>query len=53
MIENLEAILEAIGYSTNSPRKRHLVGGILLSMSFLFGGLAITIMTMKGDKNDG
>lgn len=29
--------------------KKTLDGGILLSMSFLFGGLAVTVLTVKGD----
>ncbi len=30
-------------------RRRHIVGGILLSISLLFGGLAITTMTIRID----
>lgn len=33
----------------DTKRKRHIVGGILISMSMLFGGLAFTIMTIKSD----
>jgi hypothetical protein len=35
-------------------RKRHITGGILLSVSMLFGGLAITVMTInkEGDENN-
>lgn len=37
----------------NTPSKRHIVGGILLSVSLLFGGLALTTMTIKEEnKND-
>lgn len=31
----------------DSRRKRHLVGGLLISVALLFGGLAITVSTMK------
>lgn len=34
-------------YALNTRRKKHLAGGILLSMSMLFGGLAITVLTLK------
>lgn len=39
--------------SLNTNKKRHIAGGILLSISMLFGGLAITILTVKNDdKNE-
>lgn len=54
-MENFEAFIEMLDFSINTDRKRHLVGGILLSVSFLFGGLALTAMTLsndeKGEKN--
>lgn len=36
-----------LDYTLDSKRKRHIVGGILLSVSLLFGGLAFTTMTIK------
>lgn len=51
-MENLDALVEMIDYTLNSKRKRHIVGGILLSISVLFGGLAITTMTLKGDTDE-
>lgn len=33
----------------SSKKKRHIAGGILLSVSMLFGGLAFTVMTLKHD----
>lgn len=41
-----------LDYSLNTRRKRHLAGGILLSISFLFGGLALTIMTVKTEEDN-
>jgi len=41
-----------IDHSMNTKRKRHIAGGILMSISFLFGGLAITIMTIKTEDNN-
>lgn len=41
-----------IDRSINTNKKRHLAGGILLSVSFLFGGLAITILTIKNEETD-
>lgn len=33
----------------NTKRKRHITGGILISISLLFGGLAFTVMTIKNE----
>ena len=41
-----------IDHSLNTRRKRHIAGGVLMSISLLFGGLAITIMTIKTEEND-
>lgn len=45
-MENFEALVSILDFTLDSKRKRHLVGGILLSVSMLFGGLAITAMTI-------
>lgn len=42
-IHDLVTLIDA---TVNTPRKRHIVGGILLSVSLLFGGLALTTMTI-------
>ena len=49
-MENFEAIISLLDFTLDSPRKRHMVGGMLLSISLLFGGLALTAMTMGFDK---
>ena len=46
-VENFESMLNVIDYTLDTDRKRHIAGGILLSMSVLFGGLALTVMTIK------
>lgn len=46
-MEDIDNIVAMIDYMLNTQRKRHIVGGILISMSALFGGLAITAMTIK------
>lgn len=33
-------------------RKRHITGGILLSAALLFGGLAITVVTIQTDEEE-
>lgn len=51
-MDRLERILTMLEYSLNTRRKKHLAGGILLSMSMLFGGLALTVMTLKMEEKD-
>lgn len=51
ILENLETILNVLDYSLDSKRKQHIAGGILLSISMLFGGLSITIMTIRTEEN--
>lgn len=46
-MDRLESILSTIDYSLDTKRKRHMVGGILMSISLLFGGLALTVMSLK------
>ena len=48
-MEYVENILVTIDYTLNTRRKRHLAGGILMSLSLLFAGLSITTFTLKGD----
>lgn len=47
--ENLISVLDSI---LDNKRKRHIAGGILLSVSLLFGGLAITAITIGNEEND-
>lgn len=46
-MEELENIVSVLDFTLDTKRKRHIVGGILLSISLLFGGLALTAMTLK------
>ena len=47
-------IVTLLDYTLDTARKRHIVGGILISVSLLFGGLALTTMTLgrKENSND-
>lgn len=51
-MDNLDSLVEMLNYILSNKRKRHIVGGILLSISVMFGGLAITAMTLKGESNE-
>jgi hypothetical protein len=45
----LEELVSLLDHALNSRRKRHIAGGVLMSLSLLFGGLAVTILTIKHD----
>ncbi|MEG1523871.1 MAG: histidine kinase [Clostridia bacterium] len=49
-MEGLENFISVLDYILDTKRKRHITGGILLSMSMLFGGLALTVMTLKREE---
>ena len=34
-------------HALDTREKRHMAGGVLMSISLLFGGLAITVITLK------
>lgn len=46
-MEEIDNIISILDYSLNTKRKCHIVGGLLLSVSLLFGGLSFTVMTIK------
>lgn len=48
-MDGLEGIIYMLDGILNTKRKRHITGGILVSISLLFGGLAFTVMTIKND----
>lgn len=47
-----EEILLALDHSLDSKKRRHIIGGVLLSISLLFGGVAVTIITLKTEENE-
>ena len=48
----LDDIINTLDVILDSKRKRHITGGILLSAAMLFGGLAVTVMTIRSDEED-
>ena len=48
-MDYLDALIFSLDNMLDTKRKRHIVGGILLSASALFGGLAITVFTIKNE----
>ncbi len=51
-MEGLGNFISMLDFVLDSQRKRHITGGLLLSASLLFGGLALTVMTIKPEGND-
>lgn len=53
-MERIEDFLSISDYTLNTKKKKHIVGGILMSVSLLFGGLAVTVISLKmEDEDDG
>ena len=50
MIDKLGYFLDSIDELLDSGRKRHLFGEFLMSLAFLCGSMAITIITTKDVK---
>ncbi len=50
-MESLVAMISVLDYSLDTKRKQHIAGGILLSVSLLFGVLAFTTMTLQIEEN--
>ena len=48
-MDYMDALIEALDGMLNTKRKRHIIGGILLSASGLFGGLAVTVFTISNE----
>lgn len=51
-MESFENVISILDYVLNTKRKRHIMGGILLSVSMLFGGLALTVMTIRTEEDN-
>lgn len=52
-MERLEMLLDTFDNILDTRKKRHAVGGILMSVSLFFGGLAITVITLnKEDESE-
>lgn len=52
-MSSLENMFLFLDYLTDTQRKRHIIGGVLMSVSLFFGGLVFTMMTVKeGDSNE-
>ena len=51
-MDGLENVISVLDYVLDTKRKRHIMGGILLSVSFLFCFFAITVMTIRNEEEE-
>lgn len=49
-MEGFANLIQMLDYVLDTKRKRHITGGILLSAAMLFGGLAMTVMSIRDDE---
>lgn len=49
-MERLEMLMILLEETLDTKKKRHIVGGILMSVSLFFGGLAITVITINREE---
>lgn len=51
-MDRIDMTVSVLDNILNSKRKRHIAGGILLSVSLLFGGLAFTALIIGTEDED-
>lgn len=51
-MEHVKRLISTLEHLVSTKKKRHIVGGILLSTSIFLGGLALTVMSTKVEEND-
>lgn len=50
-MEGFANLVSMMDYVLDTKRKRHITGGLLLSAALLFGGLAVTVMSIKDEED--
>ena len=48
-MDRLDYVIAMLERTLGTRTKRHILGGALISVSLLFSGLALTVMTLKTD----
>ena len=51
-MDRLDYIIVMLERTLGTRSKRHIMGGALISVSLLFGGLALTVMTLKTEQKE-
>lgn len=50
-MERAKRLISTLEHLVSTEKKRHIVGGILLSASIFLGGLALTVMSTNVEEN--
>ena len=50
-MDHAKRFIATIEHLVSTRKKKHIVGGILLSASVFLGGLALTVMSTKVEEN--
>ena len=48
-MDGMENFISVLDYILDTKRKRHIICGLLVSASLLFGGFSLTVMTIKSN----
>lgn len=51
-MERIDVVVSMLSRTLDTRAKRHVLGGMLLSVSLLFGGLALTVVTLKTEEEN-
>lgn len=51
-MDRFDYIIAMLEQTLGTRAKRHIMGGALISVSLLFGGLALTVMTLKTEDSN-
>lgn len=51
-MEGFANLVSMLDYAVHTRRKRHITGGLLISAALLFGGLAITVMSVRDEEDE-
>lgn len=51
-MDHIKKFITTLEHLVSTKKKRHIVGGILLSTSVFLGGLALTVMSAKVEENE-
>jgi len=52
MFDFIESLPQILDEMLSTKQRRHIVGGILISLSALFGGLAVTALTIRPNEKE-
>lgn len=51
-MEGIANFISMLDYVLDTKRKHHITGGLLLSGALLFGGLAMTVMSIRDEEDE-